>query len=199
MSAAKKRGQAHRYVPGTAPERGSFTGIWYHGDAARRSGFSDQRMDRPRDQDQNAMGPGIYWTRDLEQARGYAFPKGYVYAARMNTTRSRVIGESTPPQRGKVLALLAQATPENREAGLSDWDENPVRARENLIRACLANERMLDAMLEVYRGFFTTPEEYAAAVVQAGFDAFVHELPEVDHLIVWNPSIIDVVSEEVRL
>jgi hypothetical protein len=176
------------------------TGTWYHGDANRRHGFHDQKMDRDANQDGNAMGPGIYFTRDYTQARSYAWPKGWIYTVNLRTPQSHVILAESQPSTTTLRHLIALAPADSRETGESNWDENPLRARELAIKAYGQSATAMDAILGIYHDFFgQRAEAFTQAMFKIGYTACLHRLPEVDHAVVYAPSIIQVVKEEAYL
>ena len=178
------------------PRPPSVSGLWYHGDANRRQTFDDQRMDRAPHLDKNAWGPGIYWTRDEGQARGYAWPSGYVYAAEVRT--SRVLEDGDPVDPAKLGRIIDLAPEDSREAGLSNWGEDPRGARRAAVDGYARSGRdMLDAALGTYHDFYGQDAvAFTRAMVRIGYACCLHHLPEVDHLIVYDPRVIQVVREE---
>lgn len=179
------------------PARGTWTGDWYHGDANRRSTFSDQEMDHDNGSvDGNAIGPGIYWTRDPVQARGYAHPSGYVYTATMKTSATRILHENTKATRTMLAKFLDAAPEESRQYGLTNWDENPVTARQKALQAYLNSSTAHEALISIYHDFYGHEYNlFAKAMTALGFDAFLHALPGVDHLIIYNPAVIRITRE----
>lgn len=176
--------------------------VWYHGDSARRPRFDDQKMDRDQHVDPNANGPGIYWTKDERQAYGYAHPNGYVYTAKIKS--SKLIKDNTPIKRDKVAQLILATDKEGLLYGLSNWGEDyekgeKSRAFQEAVSSYTNyNTAMIDAALTIYHDFFgrVDANEWTRAMVKIGYDAFLHKLPATYHLIVYNPSVIKVTSEE---
>lgn len=175
--------------------------VWYHGDTSRRLTFEDQRFqnhDNP-----NAMGPGIYFTSSEEQARGYAWPEGWIYTAQMKpgskcvTDRQRM----TPREFRKFLSLLDR---EGRTYLFSNWDENPRIAQQKIARAyTTAGDSDIDlvsAAADLGRqgglDFERDGRTWAAAMVSLGYSAFLHRLPAVDHLVVWDPNALVLAREQ---
>lgn len=143
------------------------------------------------------MGPGIYFTRDYIQARGYAWPKGWIYTVNLRTPQSHVIIATSRPNITTLRNLIALAPADSRETGESNWDENPHRARELAIKAYGQSATAMDAILGIYHDFFgQRAETFTQAMVQLGYTACFHRLPEVDHAVVYAPSIIQIVNEE---
>jgi hypothetical protein len=173
------------------------SGLWYHGDAAKRERFDDQKMDRDRGTaDLNAVGPGIYLTRDLQQARGYAWPAGWIYTFQIRP-RARVLDEKAPPVRAVISKMIDLAPADDREVGLSNYAEAPVVARYKVETGLVRERSLLDALIVLYHEFYGhDANAWAAAMVQLGFDALLHRLPEVDHLVVYNPEILVRVREK---
>lgn len=176
--------------------RGEIRGQWYHGDLHRRTTFTDQEMDRGQGVDPNALGPGIYWTRDRDQASGYAESSGWLYTAVMKTTAKRVILDKTKPRKDLLAKFLDLAPEESKYYGLTNWGTEPNAARSAAVAAYMDSPSLHDAFSGIYHDFYSHDwKEYGKALIAVGFDAFLHSLPEVDHLVVWNPKIISVVEE----
>lgn len=174
--------------------------IWYHGDSHKRAKFSDQKMDRDQHMDPNAMGPGIYWTESKKQAKGYAYPKGYIYTA--DITTNKVIKDKTKPSRPKVKKLIELAP--DLDMALSNFGYDPgyssksTALKEAVDTYISFSESMIDAALTVYHDFYqrTKANLWAKNMVNVGIDAFEHKLPELKHLIVYNPTVIKVKKVE---
>jgi hypothetical protein len=183
-------------------EAAAMSDVWYHGDSNKRSRFDDQKMDRDMHVDANAMGPGIYWTKDRPQAYGYASPNGYVYTAQIKT--NKLVKDNTPVNRDRVAKLILECDAEGLLYGLSNWGEDyekgkQSRAYQDAIKAYVDyNESMIDAALTIYHDFFgrSDANEWTRAMIKIGYDGFLHKLPATYHLIVYNPKVIHVVSED---
>jgi hypothetical protein len=178
-----------------AIKREPATGLWFHGDTSKRVNFDGQHMDRGPGQDKNAMGPGIYWTRLRDQARGYATTLGYVYEATMRTVEKRVLRDETRANARVLSAFITAAPEESRYYGLTNWDENPKRALRAAVEA-YSRDTMISGLLGIYHDFYGADSSaYARSMVLVGYDALLHTLPETHHLVVYNPAIIQVVRE----
>lgn len=177
--------------------------IWYHGDSTKRSsGFHDQKMNRDADRDPNAQGPGIYWTADKEQAKGYAYKNGYVYTAEIRS--SKIIKDSTKPNSAVIRKLILLAPKEDLDVGLSNWgyDESGKESFNQALEAAVnaythQSESLIDSMLMVHHDIYRKEANtWTQAMVKCGIDAYLHKLPAVEHLIVYNPNVIKVLKEE---
>ena len=171
--------------------------LWYHGDTSRRLTFEDQRFQNP--DAPNAMGLGIYFTSSREQARGYAWPRGWVYSA---TITGRCVTDRQRMTTREVERLIALFDDEGREYLFSNWDEDPEIARRKIVRAYASSsgQGLVGAPADLGRqgglDFERSGRLWAAAMVRLGYAAFLHRLPEVDHLVVWDPAALRIVSEE---
>lgn len=173
--------------------------VWYHGDQQHRLTFVDQRF-QPQ-HGANAVGPGIYFTASREQARGYAWPSGWLYAARISgrcaTDRQRM----TPIELRRFLAMLSD---EGREYLFSNYDDDPRRALSKIVAAyTTAGDVGIDlvsAAADLGRqgglDYASEGRTWAKAMVKLGYVALLHRLPKVDHLVVWDPSALTIVEEE---
>ena len=175
--------------------------VWWHGDTHRRLTFEDQRFqnrDNP-----NAVGPGIYFTASREQGRSYARPRGWLYAARARpgsrcvTDRQRM----TPRELRRFLSFLDE---EGRGYLFSNWDEDPARAFRKIEHAYTTagdlGTSLVSSAADLGRqgglDFEHDGREWARAMVRLGYAALLHRLPAVDHLVVWDPAALEIISEE---
>ncbi len=177
------------------------SGEWYHGDLTRWDDLAKKQMDvEDYTRDRNAMGPGIYWTRLKWQARGYATDNGtgWLYTATMELNPSRVLTAKVKPNRRKLAAFINQAPKDGLEDQLANYDQNPIRARETAIRLEMdSSESLLSACIGLYNTLFQHDSKaFGKAMTAIGYDAYFHQLPEVDHLVVYNPKVINIKSIE---
>ena len=174
-------------------------GHWYHGDAKKYTTFKGRYMDTEDfTRDRNAMGPGIYFTRFAWQASGYAGQAsgysghGYVYDVTMDLNPKRVMTVDDTLDQKVIKKFMDLAPSDRREIGLSNYDNN-VWAAVGAISD--SSENLHDALCGVYGDFYGRDSRaFAAAMVKIGYDAYLHRLPEVDQLIVWNTDVINIVE-----
>lgn len=168
--------------------------LWYHGDTSRRLTFEDQRFqnrDNP-----NAVGPGIYFTESREQARGYAWPRGWLYTARI---RGRCATGRQRMTASEIQRFIGMLDDEGRGYLLSNWDEDPRRAMSKVLDA-YTQINLTSAAADLGRqgglDFLSDGRTWARAMVALGYVAMVHQLPNVQHLVVWDPNALTIMSEE---
>jgi len=156
-------------------------------------------MDRDQHKDPNSQGPGIYWTSDLEQAKSYAHPKGFIHVAKIPT--SKLLKDTTPkPDREDVEWLIEKC--DNPNGFLSNWGfgDGMTDRDQALAQAvntyCNYADAMIDACVSVYHDAYgrTDADLWAYNMVRMGVDAYLHRLPDVWHLIVYNPKVIKLVK-----
>lgn len=170
-------------------------GIWYHGDLNRRLSFADQKMQSV---NFNAVGPGIYFTSDKDQAIGYAGPNGYLYACDITGNFVTDNKKATLKEIRSFLALLSE---EQREILLSNYDENPVKAQRELERMNV-NTNFVEcfADLGVVTDYRSLGVVWASLMVKLGYSGVLHK-PNAKysptlHLVVWDSSVITVLQED---
>jgi hypothetical protein len=168
--------------------------LWWHGDKSRRTTFADQIMDRPNGLDKNALGPGIYFSQDKNQAVGYSGPGGWIYGTRIDS--DKILTDGRKPTRRFLKNLITAAPKEDMSYGLSNWDENPARALNKAIDAYMMEVSLIEAAWSIRNDFFGDPNTWTAAMVKCGIDGFTRSHGIVDHMVVYNPSVIKVVSEQ---
>lgn len=165
-------------------------GLWYHGDL-RETDFSDHIMDaEDYSRNRNAVGPGIYWTRDDWQARGYG-QGGFFYTATVKIDPKRLMTIDHKPTRWFIERFIRLAPKEARETGLSNWMNNMKMA----VDAYVQEDDLHESLVGVYNDFYGRDSKaFAKSMINIGFDAYLHHLPAVDHLIVWNTKILNISS-----
>lgn len=171
-------------------------GEWFHGDQSQRTSFRDQKMDR--DQaitDSNENGPGIYFTRSFQDALGYAYPNGYVYTVNV-FPKNKIILDRDKASSEHIKKLIDWCPPERKEIGLSNWDEDPLKA-EKIAIATYSKWGLLNGSIGIYHDFYGNSEanEWANSMMNAGYDGYWHWLAETEHFVVYNPSIISIIKE----
>lgn len=173
---------------------------WFHGDRSRREAFTDQRDRRRTESDPNALGPGIYWAVNPETARGYAWPDGWLYRAMMRVPLERIMLPNTRLRPGVVKRLIELCPVEIRVEALTNFGEHPAYALAAAVSAytqVAARESALDACVGLFHDVYSWQHEpFLAAMPQIGFDCYL--APDIGHLVVWNPKIIDVLDETPR-
>lgn len=178
------------------------SGHWYHGDSEKFSTFKGRLMDsEDYSRNRNAVGPGIYFTRLAWQASGYADKGGYVYDATMNIDPSRVMTIGDKPKRTLLRQFIDLApSEEKRDIGLSNYGESEgdPKAIGNAVQSAFTySNNMLDSFMGLYNDMYGRDSRaFASSMVKLGYDAYLHKLPEVYHLIVWNTDAIKI--EEIK-
>ena len=176
-------------------------GEWYHGDE-RKTDFINRNYFDVTDytRDRNAMGPGIYFTRLKYQANGYAGDSGYVYTVTVDLDPKRTLEDNTRPN-AKVLKKFIDRCPD-KELLYNYSPSNFSIAAKKAIDMNMESRNMLDAVLGLYNDLYQMDAVlFAKVMTEAGYDALYHKVsddPDAIHLIVYNPSIINIVDEEHR-
>lgn len=159
--------------------------MWFHGRTTNKIEFDPQFCGLGADRE----GPGFYLSSDYEDAASYAFPKGIVIVVNLKLRKET-------PKKAKasdINFLMDNAKPESLATALSNWDENPRKARVELLSAILDDSTpYTQAWYELYRN---EPWLYLKNMVKLGYDGFfVKKRQGVVHAIVYNPKAIEVVE-----
>lgn len=184
--------------------------IWFHGDPNQRKHFCDQRMDREAFvQDPNANGPGIYFTKDYTQARGYAYPDGYVYTVKINPNAGFIIKEKDKAKDHKdfLFTLIKKAQEHNPETvyyAVTDYGHEIMNVDDvtddhikSIIENYLSNFNLISAAVSVYKEFFgREANPWTKAMKETGALGFLQKQPDTDHLIVYDCDAIEILKEE---
>lgn len=173
------------------------SGLWYHGDWSLLKDFKDRKMDvEDYKSDRNAIGPGIYFSRDESQARGYANGEsGHLYTCEIDIKPSRLLHDNSRVDRARLLKFIKMAPDKE---GLYNYGQTIPSAISNALRLnAEGSTNMHDAVMGVYNDLFQKDSRmFGRCMVAIGYDAMLHKLPEVDHLIVWNVDLIKILKVE---
>lgn len=174
-------------------------GLWYHGDRDKTD-FTDRKMDAEDFRfNRNAVGPGIYFTRLEWQAKGYAIDGnpggGYLYTCEIDVDPKRLMHDDTRIDRAKLLKFIKMAPDKDL---LLNYGMNIPDATQNALKLnAESSDNMHDAIMGLYNDLYQRDSRlFGKTMVALGYDAMLHKLPEVDHLIVWNTGKIKIVKEE---
>lgn len=180
--------------------------VWYRGDA--RTGLQGPgafKNDRGyQTQDGHALGPGIYLSTSMHDARAYS---ANVYECRING-QLLVESRATAVDIKKILGGL---TPDQREMLLSNYDEDPRRALALLVQSYTTSaDSWLDAAVDMTRnaGLDTrsTGIEYCefmrrvfspacGVFTNKAFQFGQHFGDSVSHAVIWDPTCIKIIKQ----
>lgn len=146
--------------------------IWYHGDTTRRTTFKNQNMDRDwyeHEHGANENGPGIYFTRSLQEALSYSNQNGYIYEVKLNV--KNFLTDKQKVDKKKLLKLIDWCPDERKEIGLSNFDDNPQKALK-MVLDTYSNWPAINAYLAIYKDFYGNSEanEWVNSMMNLGFD-----------------------------
>jgi len=162
--------------------------IWYHGRTVTDETFDLNHTGKGNDQ----SGPGFYFTSDVNDARGYAFPKGIVLEVKL-TPRKLVTGK---PKRSEIEKLIKMAP--NYKDTLTNFAENPPIALRQAIDGTIKyNPLAVDAFQQMWIDFYRhEPKQYLEGMIKLGYDG--HEVktnvPEIRHMVIYNPAAIKIIK-----
>lgn len=156
--------------------------IWYHS-GPELSYLSKIRWDRHRNEDQNAEGPGLYWTTDPKEALRYG---KHLYQG--TTKRGFRFVPKGKPTLSLLLRIYETAPAANRLQFIEDFGD--VQPKEAL--SSYANQpTILDACILLYHDLFGYDADAYVKSMQNFYDGFIahggHPRKS-DHLIAWSPE-----------
>jgi hypothetical protein len=167
---------------------------WYHGTPSPITSFSDEFVGNGIDQE----GPGIYLTSNYEDAVGYARKSesgtGVVYQLELNFRK--LVPLNKKAIRKEIIQMIDWA-PE-LETFLSNWDENPKKAKLIALNSILNSKNAHDSFQSVWFDFYkNSPIDYVRNMVSLGYDGVMvpRSFMNTKHIIVYNPRIIKVVDQ----
>jgi len=160
---------------------------WYNGSDQPRTTWSLDNVGKEEANDQE--GPGLYFTTDINEARGYG---EYVSEVKLNLLKSRTV-----PLKGRLdtqrVRLLIRKAPDLADT-LTNWDEDPRRAFETAVNQLIeSSDGVHDLLQSIYADFYRGyPREFFKAIWM--YDGVV--VPRAKgslHAIIYNPAIIKTV------
>lgn len=168
--------------------------IWYHGSNHKITVFSNEFVGAEEATDQE--GPGIYFTSDQGDARGYG---QYVYQVTLSP--KKLVSTKNGQANKLQLERLIKMSPDWKEDA-QNWDENPSRGLRMAIESNLDyNDTPHEQFQQIWIDFFRyKPKDYIKGMIQLGYSGvIVNKENNRKHFIVFDPSIIKIarVSENI--
>jgi hypothetical protein len=162
----------------------------FHGSKTKITKFVDEFVGGKEAIDQE--GPGIYFTTSEDEAYGYG---ENIYSV---TLTPRLLFDEAPINTKKLRPLitkLAKMAPDWEESA-QNYDENPSRGIIDFVESTLNyNDNEKDCLLQVWIDFYrNSTVDYVRNCVKLGIDGIIvqKEYKNAKHVIVYNPSIINV-------
>ena len=167
---------------------------WYHGRTVDSDIFSYDYVGGENANDQE--GPGFYFTNNFENARNYAYPHGIVLKCKVDYKKLIVKNStSTTKTNKRVIIDLINNSP-NKEYILGNFDENPKIAMVNAVNAYSSHTNASDAYQLIANDFYRRDSKKYLQVLSKYYDAQLTKLDNTTHhLIVYNPSLITVLTK----
>jgi len=163
--------------------------VWFHGRTVDTEVFDLKYVGREEAKDQE--GVGFYFTKDKADASGYAAPNGVVLTVELKPRKLVSLSESA---KGSDVDFLIDHAPD-LEGTLSNWDENPTRAKREAKKAMMAptaKETFESIWFDFYKN---DPKFFLENMISLGYDG--HQASRTDtHIIIYNPKAIKVIKKE---
>ena len=171
--------------------------IVYHGTPTEINKFSDDFVGGKDATDQE--GPGIYFTTSYDEAVGYAGgfdAGGYVYSARVSP---RLLYDESE-EKGipeDLLIRLAMMAPD-WEDHASNFSPDPQSGAYKMVASAYEyNDNEKDVLLQVWIEFYRySTVDFVRNCVKLGIDGIIVNREGGKHIIIYNPSIIEVREKE---
>jgi len=169
---------------------------WFHGDQSQRSNFNDHKMDRDRKtSSSNSYGPGIYFTNKLEVAEEYG---KYLYEG-IPKSSFNILPETKATYKF-TEALYAEASEEDKEVFLSNWDDYELK---DVLKKYTHGKTYNDVAIELYGDLFRyNYTDYIYSLKNLGYDGSIHKIEssrfsdDLYFLVVWNTKKIEIEAYE---
>lgn len=165
--------------------------VWYHGTKHRFDSFSYEYV---LTEDAKAQfGPGFYLTDSQQIAAGYAGAGGVIKEVTLKRL-NRIFTNRTKARPNMANQYVAKIPEEDRETVLSNWDEDPQRARRKLIDAINEYCPTLHSMIEMichecFRG--SEPFFVQRVAERSEVDGIIiPQTEDMNFLIAYNPAVL---------
>jgi hypothetical protein len=172
---------------------------WYHGRTVDSDVFSYDYLGG-RDA-LNREGPGFYFTNSFENAKRYASPDGIILKCKINYKKLIIKGNTSNTKTNKKIVVdLINSSPD-KDYTLENFDENPKVAMIKAVNAYLIHTDAHDAYQMIANDFYKYNHKEYLQVLSKYYDAQLTKLDNtfygttIYHLIVYNPSIINVLNK----
>jgi hypothetical protein len=139
-------------------------------------------------------GPGFYFTNKLDNAHHYASPDGVILLCHISYTPTRIITSKIKPN-STVIKDLIDKSP-NKLDTLTNFAENPRQAYNEALKLYQNSYNALDAYLKISGDFYRGSLIGYLNVLSKYYDGHIVNISsEKKHLIIFNPSIIQVINK----
>ena len=164
--------------------------VWYHGRTVDSEVFDLKYVGRDEAKDQEGI--GFYFTKDKDDASGYAAPNGVVLTVEL---KPRKLVSLSQPAKGSDVDFLIDHAPD-LEGTLSNWDENPTVAKRKAKKAMLASSSAKETFESIWFDFYKSePKLFLEKMISLGYDG--HQASRTEkHIIIYNPKAIKVIKKE---
>ena len=207
MGQRMEKGNMRSKILGMFLEHKLSSEIWYHGDIHRRSDFCDQRMDRELYvQESNANGPGIYLTRNKEEAMTYCGDSGYVYTLKI--IGDRIIQDKERSNSRKSQDFLYQLIKEGQiydkqqvYYGISNYIEVRNESEvmdyhiEKIVLEVFSRLSFIESCINIGKEFYNDPNDWCSSMSKLGIVGY--HPSDTEHLVIYDCKSIEIVNEEI--
>jgi hypothetical protein len=166
--------------------------IVYHGTNSDIQKFSDEFVGKEEATDQE--GPGIYFTTLKEESEMYG---KNLYSVKLTP---RKLMDMTPINKNKWRSFttkMLQSAPDWEDTA-QNFHENPKKGLILAVESMMDyNDTEKDLAQQIWYDFYRyTPVDFVRNMVEMGIDGIIVPREKSNHIIVYNPSIIDVLEVE---
>ena len=165
---------------------------FYHGSNTKIDKFSLDKLGSNTNIDQS--GPGIYLSSSKHDASTYG---KYIHTVDAKIIKSRLLTKSVRTIE-KGIQILINKAPDIEDI-LTNWDENPVRAKLKALHTIVdSHPKYLDALEQTWFDFYPDDSKlYLQQLIKWTYQGFLITInPEITHFICWDPSILTIQSVE---
>ena len=165
--------------------------VWYHGTTVDFHEF-----DRKYAQVENSnaqSGPGFYMTTDLDEAMMYAGTNGFIKEIKI-VSRQFIKSSTAKPNISLARNAIRMIPADTVEDVLSNWGENPNKAKVELYNAMMDQENLGSQVQSIWYDCYHNREPQFCEVASRLMDGIVFPRQTTPVLVGYNPKNFKIVK-----
>jgi hypothetical protein len=135
--------------------------------------------------------PGLYFTNSKDNALSYG-----TYLTSVKIRQEANILDITEPLPKPIIAKIVKSNPNINDVAL-DWNENSQIGIQIIINSIMKEDDPMERLKAIWAEAFPNDNQgFVNAMTQAGFDGIKVPKMGVDHYVIYNTDILDLVQQE---
>lgn len=166
--------------------------IWYHGTKTDFDKF-DLKYAYLENKSIAQFGPGFYLAKDKDLAEHYAGNNGYVKTFSLSR-KERIYDSESKPKLTFAKIGVNNIPKDKLDDVLSNWDENPTKAKKLLIESLMNQENLGEQIQAIWYDCFRYREPEFVKIISSVCDGITFTEKGEDILVCYNPDILKLIK-----